>query len=426
MRELVIDWIRSFYEHKKGNSIYFNEDSFLGDLPFWTVGLLVMLVVASVIIWFVARQILLEILHKIAVRSKATWDDHFMKNKVFKGLALLVPLFFMEYFLSIVFFGYPSFKIFGDKIVSVLILVAVMVVVNRALNAIHDIIFAIEVYRDKPIRSYIQVIKIVFFGILTIALLSVLTDRSPLFFLTSLGAISAILILVFKDTILGFVSSIQLASNDMIRIGDWITMDKFGADGDVEEINLTTVKIRNFDRTITTIPTYSFISDSFKNWRGMHESEGRRIKRSLNVSVDTVKFASPELIEKLSKVGILHDFIVKRQSEIDAYNRLHGLEDDAMINKRRQTNVGLFRRYVEYYLRNNTQINSRMPLLVRQLPATETGVPIEVYCFTHTKEWESFEVIISDLFDHLFAIIREFELDLFESPSGKDWRTLKF
>lgn len=426
MKELVIEWIRSFYESKKGGAFHFDKGEFLNDLPLWTIGLFAMMVVASVIIWFVSRQILLEILHKIAVRSKATWDDHFMKNRVFKGLALLVPLLFMESFLDVTFFGYPNFRVFGDKIVAVLILVAVMIVVNRALNAIHDIITAIEIYRDKPIRSYVQVIKIVLFGILIIALLSVLTNRSPLFFLTSLGAISAILILIFKDTILGFVSSIQLASNDMIRIGDWITMDKFGADGDVEEINLTTVKIRNFDRTITTIPTYSFISDSFKNWRGMKESEGRRIKRSLNISVDSVKFASPDLIEKLSKVGILQDFIIKRQTEIDAYNRLHGLEDDGMINKRRQTNIGLFRRYVEYYLRNNTQINSQMPLVVRQLSSSETGVPIEIYCFTHTKEWEAFEVINSDLFDHLFAIVKEFELELFENPSGSDLRNLRF
>lgn len=425
MKRALIDWIKSFYVHSIEGGEVFDEVTYAQDIFYWTIGLFAALVVASVLIWFVSRLILLEIMHKVAIRSKTEWDDYLMKNKVFKGLAMVVPLIFMEYFLSIVFFHYTDVLNYTHKIVAVLIVLVSIVIVNRFFNAVGDIIMSHKAYRDKPIKSYVQVMKIIFTGILIIAILSILTNKSPLFFLTSLGAVSAILLLVFRDTILGFVGSIQLASNDMIRIGDWVTMEKYGADGDVTEINLTTVKVRNFDNTITTIPTYSFISDSFRNWRGMQESNGRRVKRAIHISMDSVGFASPELIAKLKKVGILSDFIERRQKEIDDYNRSHGLTDEGMLNKRRQTNLGLFRRYIEYYLKNNTHINSEMTLMVRQLTSTEKGVPLEVYCFTHTKNWEQYEIIIADIFDHLFAVVKEFELVVFEEPTGNDLRSLK-
>ena len=425
MKRALIDWIKSFYVHSTKGGEVFDEVSYNQDIFYWTIGLFAALVVASVLIWFISRLILLEIMHKVAIRSKTEWDDYLMKNKVFKGLAMVVPLIFMEYFLSIVFFHYTDVLNYTHKIVAVMIVLVSIVIVNRFFNGVGDIIMSHKAYHDKPIKSYVQVMKIIFTGILIIAILSILTNKSPLFFLTSLGAVSAILLLVFRDTILGFVGSIQLASNDMIRIGDWVTMEKYGADGDVTEINLTTVKVRNFDNTITTIPTYSFISDSFRNWRGMQESDGRRVKRAIHISMDSVGFASQELIAKLKKVGILSDFIERRQKEIDDYNRTHGLTDEGMLNKRRQTNLGLFRRYIEYYLKNNKHINSEMTLMVRQLTPTEKGVPLEVYCFTHTKEWEQYEIIIADIFDHLFAIVKEFELVVFEEPTGNDLRSLK-
>ena len=425
MKRALIDWIKSFYVHSTKGGEVFDEVSYNQDIFYWTIGLFAALVVASVLIWFISRLILLEIMHKVAIRSKTEWDDYLMKNKVFKGLAMVVPLIFMEYFLSIVFFHYTDVLNYTHKIAAVMIVLVSIVIVNRFFNGVGDIIMSHKAYHDKPIKSYVQVMKIIFTGILIIAILSILTNKSPLFFLTSLGAVSAILLLVFRDTILGFVGSIQLASNDMIRIGDWVTMEKYGADGDVTEINLTTVKVRNFDNTITTIPTYSFISDSFRNWRGMQESDGRRVKRAIHISMDSVGFASQELIAKLKKVGILSDFIERRQKEIDDYNRTHGLTDEGMLNKRRQTNLGLFRRYIEYYLKNNKHINSEMTLMVRQLTPTEKGVPLEVYCFTHTKEWEQYEIIIADIFDHLFAIVKEFELVVFEEPTGNDLRSLK-
>jgi miniconductance mechanosensitive channel len=382
----------------------------------------VVLVAFSLLIWYVSRGILINLLYALVDRSKSSLDDQLVKNKVFRSLAHLVPLMFMDYFLSIVFYQFPYMHGGLSRLVSVLILFAVMVSINRGLNAFRDIIKEKDVYSDKPIQSYFQVGKIAVSGIFFIIMLSVVTSKSPVFFLTSLGAVSAILLLVFKDTILGFVGSIQLSVNDMIRIGDWVTMEKFGADGEVEEINLATVKVRNFDKTITTIPTYSFISDSFRNWRGMQESEGRRIKRSVCIQIDSIHFASEELIEQLGKIKILKNFIHERENEIQEYNKINGFVGEQAINARKQTNIGLFRRYIEHYLQHNPEINQKMHILIRQLDSSDKGVPIEVYCFTRTKVWNEYELITADIFDHIFAIVPLFELTIFESPTGKDFR----
>jgi miniconductance mechanosensitive channel len=422
MKEDVIEWIKQFYQSTEAGQTMFNQKGYDQQAIFWAFGMFLILLVGSMLLWVIARFILTKVLYTLVDRTRSKLDDHIVNNKVFRSLAHLAPLMFMEYFLSIAFYRYPDTKGSFSKLVSILIIFAVLITVNRLLNALRDYIKEQATYSDKPIQSYAQILRIIFTGVAIILMLSVFTSKSPIFFLTSLGAVSAILILVFKDTILGFVGSIQLSANDMIRIGDWVTMEKFGADGNVEEINVATVKVRNFDKTITTIPTYSFISDSFRNWRGMQESDGRRIKRSIFIEVDTVKFASDELINTLSKIRILKEFIHERQLEIEAYNMTNGFVGDDVINARKQTNIGLFRRYLEYYLKHNSNINNEMNLLVRQLDPTVNGIPLEVYCFTHTKEWNEFESIQADIFDHLFAIVPMFELDIFESPSGKDFR----
>lgn len=418
MKSEIIKWIKGFYTSDK----VLNEDAYNSDLIWWTLGLFLALLVASTIVWFVSRFILIRVMHMIAGKSKTEWDDHLMNNRVFRGLALIVPLMFMEYFLSLAFFNYPDMRLFLVKLSKVLIIIACIIIVNRLFNAIRDIMLDYENFKDKPIQSYSQVLKILVSGILIISMFSVVTGKSAFFFLTSLGAISAVLLLIFKDTILGFVGSIQLSANNMIRIGDWITMEKFGADGDVEEINLATVKVRNFDLTITTIPTYSFIADSFKNWRGMSESDGRRIKRAMKIQINSVKFASPELIESLKKVAILNDFVTTRQAEIQKYNEERGFVGDKAINGRRQTNLGLFRKYIQYYLVRREDVNSEMTLMVRQLEPTEHGVPLEVYCFSKSKEWEIYEGVVADIFDHLFSVLHIFELAAFERPTGKDMK----
>jgi miniconductance mechanosensitive channel len=386
--------------------------------------LLVLMVLFSLFMWWFARQVMLRGLHMLADLSKTNWDDHLLSNRVFRAVGYLLPLIFMDYFLSIVFYQYPVLNNFSMKVTDVLIIAVVLISINRTLNATRDIVKEKHIYRDKPINSYFQISKIAVSFIFVILILARIMNQSPMFFLTSLGALTAILVLVFKDTILGFVGSVQLAANDMIRISDWITMDKYGADGYVTEINVGTVKVQNFDMTITTIPTYAFISDSFINWRGMQESNGRRIKRPLFIQIDSIHFASDELLEKLSGIRILHDYVRSTQARLGEYNAINGFGDDDFINARRQTNIGLFRMYVENYLTNHPDVNPQMPLMSRQLAPTPNGVPIEIYCFTYDKTWANYERIMADIFDHLFATVNAFELELFENPSGLDVRRL--
>lgn len=415
MKEQIHQWLGSFFEGglpQTGVSMYLV-----------TLIMFVLTIALGAFMWWLTRTILLAIIHSFAYKTKTHWDDLLIKNRFFAALANIVPLSVMHVFLDITFYALPGFELFFLKVVDVLILLVALVSINRLLNTMRDLVMEIERMKDKPIHSYFQVAKIIVSGIFIFLMLSVLTDKSPIFFLTSLGAVSAILLLVFKDTILGFVGSIQLSANDMIRIGDWVTMEKYGADGDVIEISLATVKVQNFDKTITTIPTYSFISDSFKNWRGMQESDGRRIKRALYLKMDDVKFASTEMIESLKQVKILKPFIEERQAQIEAYNAENGFEEQGSpLNGRRQTNIGLFRRYVEYYLRNNPHINQEMTLMVRQLQPTSEGLPLEVYCFTKTKEWVQYELVMGDVFDHLISAVKYFDLEIFEKPTGSDFK----
>jgi miniconductance mechanosensitive channel len=239
-----------------------------------------------------------------------------------------------------------------------------------------------------------------------------------------MGALTAILLLIFKDTILGFVGSIQLAANDMIRIGDWITMEKFGADGDVVEINLATVKIQNFDKTITTIPTYSFISDSFKNWRGMLDSDGRRLMRAINIKIQSIKFCTPEMLHKFGEIELIKDYIHMQEEAVLNYNSTHNINRKVLLNGRNQTNIGVFRHYCVKYLESHPGINPDMALMVRQLEPSEKGIPIHLYAFTMTKEWAVYETEVSDIFDHLLAAVHYFELEVFENPAGSDMRSI--
>lgn len=423
MRELIFDWIESWYlfNGKSGMKALLKNETFQDHQFIWSVGLFTALLVVSSLIWWISRNVMLRIVHYLADKSKTPWDDFLVNNKFFKALAHLVPLLFMDYFLSIVLFAYPEALAFCFRLVDFLIVFAVLISVLRLLNSIRDVLKNKESLKDKPIQSYIQVSKILLSIFFVIVMLSVLFNKTPAFFLTSLGAMTAIIILVFKDTILGFVGSIQLATNDMVRIGDWVTVERFGADGDVIEINLATVKVQNFDKTITTIPTYSFISDSFKNWRGMEESAGRRIKRSVLIQIDSIQFASPNLLERLKQAPIMRKFIEERQIEIKKYNEENQI-DSTSVQARKQTNVGLFRAYLEYYLKNNPNVNTEMSLMVRQLEPKEFGVPIEIYCFSKVKEWEQYEVVVADIFDHVFASIHQFELAIYERPSGHDFR----
>jgi miniconductance mechanosensitive channel len=294
-------------------------------------------------------------------------------------------------------------------------------IIRTVFNALRDHLKQTVKYSDKPIDSYIQVIMIVLWIFGTIYLVSALFEIDSNSMLATLGAVSAVIILIFRDTILGFVASVQVSLNDMVRIGDWITFDKFGADGDVIEINLATVKVRNFDNTTTTIPTYSMISDSFRNWRGMLDSDGRRIKRHLLIKTKSIRFLNEEDLEQLKRIQLIKPYLEIKQSEIDKYNTNHDIDKTLAINGRNLTNFGLFRKYITLYLENHSGLNKEMLLICRQLQPTQHGIPLEIYAFTNNKKFENYEYIMADIFDHIFASINYFDLEIFELPtSGKN------
>lgn len=385
--------------------------------------LLIAIIVVSFIFWWLTRKILILIVHGIAAASKTMLDDYLIENRFFAALANLVPLLFVEFFLNIALYPYPNVIEFFIRFIGLANIIVVTIAIFRGLNAVRDTLKEKEKYRDKPIESYFQLSKILIGGFFVLLAIAILFDLTLSYLFTGLSAMTAVILLIFKDSILGFVGSVQLASNDMIRIGDWITMEKFGADGNVTEINLTTVKVQNFDKTITTIPTYSLISDAFKNWRGMEESEGRRIARSINIRIQSIKLATPEDLDKWSKINVLSTFIEQKKIEIDKHNeRLSN--SDVIVNSRKQTNIGLYRKYLEFYLKSNEQINQNLTLLVRQLPPEENGVPLQIYCFTHIKDWGPHEEVMADIFDHIFATISYFDLEIYEKPSSKDFKSL--
>jgi miniconductance mechanosensitive channel len=373
-------------------------------------------------LWLFIRRFLLNIIARASKSTKTKWDEYLVEEKFFSMISNLGPLFLFDYYVDSLFYKFPDIGFFISKIVEVLMLVVTMVAINRGLSAVHRVLSASNTLRDKPLKSYFQLSKILSSGVFIILILSIATDKNPLYFFTGLGAVSAILLLIFKDTILGFVSSIQLAANDMIRIGDWVSVEKYGADGDVIEITLATVKVQNWDKTITTIPTYAFISDSFKNWRGMQESGGRRIKRSIFIKMDSIQFCDSKMIEKYSKFQLIGSYILQRELEINKYNEEKKIDKSMLINGRHQTNIGLFRRYVYEYLNDHPLINTSMTIMVRQLQPTALGLPLEIYCFSSDKTWVNYESIQSDLFDHILAALPFFDLELFESPTGKDFK----
>lgn len=387
--------------------------------------LLALLAVILSVVYYALRRFLVNSLAILAKRSKTKFDDHLVRNRAMAQLARLVPLLVSIQFIPVVFSAFPDWIVPVRKFFDIVLVIVWVLLFRAVFRSIRDYLRTKKGFEDKPLDSYLQVINIFMFFIAGVIIFSMLTGQSPWAFLGALGAASAILMLIFKDTILGFVASIQVSTNDMIRVGDWIEMPKYGADGDVVEINLNTVKIQNWDKTITTVPTYYLITDSFKNWRGMQDSGGRRIKRSINVKMSSARYLTPAEISELKKIQLLAPYIGERQVEIDRYNEETHADRSMLVNGRNLTNVGLFRRYVNEYTRNHPQIRKDMTLLVRQLQPTEHGLPIELYMFTSDTRWAIYEDIMSDIFDHLLAAIKYFRLEVFEAPASDDVRSLR-
>jgi miniconductance mechanosensitive channel len=383
--------------------------------------LVVSVVILSILAHLITKKIILNVIHKVAKKTKTNWDDILLEKKVFHKIAHFAPAVVIYFLATIALESFPSLIILTQAAAKVYLIITILMAISAFLNALHSIYLTYPIAKYKPIKGYIQLVKIIFFSVGAILIISVLIGKSPAFLLGGLGALTAVLMLVFKDTILGLVASIQLTANDMVRPGDWVSMSKYGADGNVLEISLTSVKVQNFDKTVTTIPTYAMISESFQNWRAMEEGSGRRIKRSLNIDLNSIKFIEKEDLAKFKKYRLLRDYVEKKETELKEFNKKNDLDENVIGNSRRQTNIGVFRAYLEAYLRDNPNINTKLTFLIRQLQPTENGVAIEIYVFSKIKAWVEYESVQSNIFDHLFAIIPEFGLRLYQYPSGGDF-----
>jgi miniconductance mechanosensitive channel len=388
------------------------------------------LVVAVILVAYLAnvitKRILLNLVTRGIRRTGTKWDDQLLEKRLFNRAAHLAPAIVIYLAAEIPFAGYERLISVTHSAANIYMLIVGFLVLDALLNGVLGIYRTFDVATRVPIRGFFQVIKVVLAFVVGIFVLSILMGESPKFFLGGLGALTAVLMLVFKDPILGLVGGIQLTTNDMVHIGDWISLPKYGADGDVIDVSLTTVKVQNFDKTITTIPTYALISDSFKNWRGMTESGGRRICRSINIDVSSIRFCSPEMLERFRKIEFIREYLEQVEAEVAEFNATHKVDDTLKVNGRRLTNVGTFRAYVSAYLSHHPDIYTEgMTFLVRQLAPTEHGLAIQIYVFTKTTVWVDYEHIQADIFDHLLAAVPEFDLRVFQEPTGADFQALR-
>lgn len=387
------------------------------------VVLLSLLCAALLAYWFSSR-VLLSVVRSGVKRTAHTWDDYLVKNRVGAKLAQLAPVF-------VIYAGVdwwhglsPSLEVLILNVTSAYTIVIATITVTALLATVNDIYESNPQARERPIKGFIQLVQLVVMIIGGLLFISALLDRSPVILLSGFGAMTAVLLLVFKDTLLSLVASVQLSAQDMVRVGDWIEVPQFGADGDVVDVELHTIKVQNWDKTITTIPTHRLISDSFKNWRGMSVSGGRRIKRALYLDSSSIHFMTPEEINRSKRFALLKDYLAGKESELHEHNSELDAGDEAgeaEVNMRRLTNIGTFRAYALGYLRKHPNIHQHMTLMVRQLQAGPQGVPIELYCFTNTTAWSEYEDIQADIFDHLLAIVPEFGLRLFQQPAGSEF-----
>ena len=378
------------------------------------------LLVIAILADLVAKRMLLRVVRAAVTRTRFAWDDALVEQNVFGRLAQVVPAFVLFYGIGLV----PDIAEPAEKVVrnvaSAYMILTIMLTVTAALSALNRIYEVDPAARQRPIKGFIQLAQIAIYILGAVIVISALIDRSPVILLSGFGAMTAVLLIVFKDTLLSLVASIQLSSQDMVRVGDWLEMPQFGADGDVIDVALYTVTVQNWDKTITTIPTHRLITDSFRNWRGMSESGGRRIKRSINIDVNTIRVLTDEEIDRFKGFALLRDYIEVKAAELLAYNAALDDPGETGINLRRLTNIGTFRAYIYSYLQHHPKIHDGMTLIVRQLQPGSEGLPIEIYAFSNDTDWAAYEGIQADIFDHICAIAPEFGLRLYQKPAGAD------
>ena len=378
---------------------------------------IILLIIISFIVYHITRKLVVSLVVPVIQKSKTTFDDLLIKHSFFKRLSYFAPALIL-YFLIDDALGKDAAPEFILKFLDIWMVVISILIINSILSTIKDYYKRYEISKERPIDSTIQILKIITYIVGVLVSISILFNKNISTLVISLGTMSAVLMLIFRDPILGFVGGLQLTFNDMVHIGDWISMPNYNADGVVIEITLTVVKVQNWDKTISMIPTYALVSNSFQNWRGMEESGGRRIKRAVNIDMDSIKFCTSEMIERFKKIRLLKSYIEQKEKEIEEYNKKNNIDPTVKVNGRRQTNIGVFRAYLKAYLKQRNDIHQEMTFLVRQLKPTEKGLPIEIYVFTKTTAWAEYEDIQADIFDHVFAVIPEFELKVYEFPSN--------
>ncbi|MCH1919658.1 mechanosensitive ion channel family protein [Shewanella sp. A3A] len=381
-------------------------------------------IVLAAIVYVVLRRGVVAGMNAVILRSKATWDDIFVRYRVLEKLAMVIPIMVLKLLIPVALSAHDVAQRLSDRLITVWLVIAVVRALYSALDAANEIADVKLISRRLPIKSFVQLFKLFLFFIAIIVSISIVSDQSPVYFLSGLGVATGLVMLVFRDTILGFVAGIQLAANRMVSPGDWIQMEKYGADGAVEEVSLITVKVRNWDHTLTMIPAYALVSDAFKNWRGMSESGGRRIKRAVNIDINSIRFLTEADRPRLSKINYLKDYLPKKTRELGESNAKVS-DMDSLVNGRRLTNVGTFRAYLVEFLRHHEKVHQDMTLMVRQLAPTTEGLPLEIYIFTNDTRWVYYEEIQADIFDHVFAILPEFDLRAFQGPTGLDVRSIK-
>lgn len=382
--------------------------------------LIIVIILVSIISYFLANRFLVKIIQKVILKTKFKWDDIFVKNQVFERLSRLAPALVIFITAPIVFKDLTLTTEYIERATIAYMIFVTLWVIDALISSLTIVFMPFQRKHHFPIRPVLQGLRVIFVLLGIICVISIITDKPAWKLLSGLAGLTAVLMFVFKDTILGFVGGIQLTANNMVALGDWVEMPKYGADGDVIKITLTTVKVQNWDKTISTIPTYAMVSDSFKNWRGMSESGGRRIARSLTIDMNTIRFCDAEMVARFSKIKLLKDYLTKKQQEIEKHNASIPADQAKRINGRNLTNIGTYRAYIETYLRNNQNIHKGMTFLVRQLQPDEKGLPIQIYVFSKDQRWVQYEAIQADIFDHLIAILPEFDLRAFQIPSGND------
>ena len=380
--------------------------------------LLSTLILLIVLIDWISRKLILAMVKQYASKRNNKFMDILVEKKIFKYLGHIIPAIFAKYTMPLVLFEFQKFLPFAQGIFEIMMVVVIVLFLQSVLKVLKVLLLEIDSLKDKPIASFTQLIGMIINILALLVLVSIISGKPLWALFTAVGAMSAVLALAFKNVLLGFAASVQISTNDLLRNGDWVEFSKYGADGIVTDINLSTVKIKNWDNTDTTIPTIAFTTESFKNWRGMEESGGRRIKRAVFVKISSIRFCTDKMLEKYKKINLIKSYIEEKQPEIEAYNQSMGFDKSIKGNGRHLTNLGLFRIYLKAYIESVSSVNREMEHLVRQLAPTDKGLPIEIYCFAKEKKWVGFEDTQADIFDHVFSAVRDFDLEMFESPSS--------